>query len=549
MIPKHFKLKNEHPHSYEIQDERDGKSFQIAKHGLDLDMHGKLSKIQKLADGGKVEDNPESGKSLGSIIGYPGSPKDIPKPHAYSAGGKVRHYDGSEGSEVEPEGEDEVQDQPSQDLSVEPVEATVQLAANIPNDNGIPSVPSAPLSQPKSLPVPGGDEMGSNYLEQEKANTAIGAAQQNQYKQDVQASSIAKIKAQDLEETRQQQYAEAQQREKELAKAIAEGKVDTNRWWNNKSTGDKIAAGIGMLFSGIGSGLTGKPNMALEVMNDAINRDIDAQKHDISNKTNLWKMNREAMGSDSAANLATQNQIYTGVQHQIMQHAAQAGGQIAAQTAIKLNSNIELLKNQNNAKWAAINPKSSQAAAQGSEGEYANHLNALKMWAPEMYKDAEAKYIPGVGTTRIASTPAEKDSLTAYDNLDKAIDDAKNFQQQEGTTYNPFGTASGIADQKRDAMLLQLKQLDKNRPNENVWKAYEKDVPGIGAFNSSKTIAMLDEMKKNVANYKKSLQTHLGVQPFKQANQDALALQWAKDNINGPKSDQAMEILQRNGVK
>jgi hypothetical protein len=46
----------------------------------------------------------------------------------------------------------------------------------------------------------------------------------------------------------------------------------------------KIRAGIGMLFSGIGSGLTGQPNLAYQIIDKAIERDIDAQK------TNLHKM-------------------------------------------------------------------------------------------------------------------------------------------------------------------------------------------------------------------------------------------------------------------
>lgn len=61
MIPKHFSLVKEHPASYEIHDSRDGKRFHIAKNGLDLDMHGKLSEIQRFEEGGEAEeDAPEN---------------------------------------------------------------------------------------------------------------------------------------------------------------------------------------------------------------------------------------------------------------------------------------------------------------------------------------------------------------------------------------------------------------------------------------------------------------------------------------------------------
>ena len=73
---------------------------------------------------------------------------------------------------------------------------------------------------------------------------------------------------------------------KQIQQAAAQ-QIDPNHWWNSKSTGGKILAGIGMILGGMGGGLahTGR-NPAMEVINNAIGQDIDAQREHIANS---WK--------------------------------------------------------------------------------------------------------------------------------------------------------------------------------------------------------------------------------------------------------------------
>ncbi len=69
--------------------------------------------------------------------------------------------------------------------------------------------------------------------------------------------------------------------------AAAAEQIDPDRYWNNKSTGGKILAGIGLVLSGMGGGMTGSNrNLALEQMNKAIDDDMNAQRHHIDNS---WK--------------------------------------------------------------------------------------------------------------------------------------------------------------------------------------------------------------------------------------------------------------------
>lgn len=56
------------------------------------------------------------------------------------------------------------------------------------------------------------------------------------------------------------------------------GKLDPERYTKNLGVGQKTIAAIGMVLSGIGSGLTGQKNMALEVFQRNVDRDIEAQR-------------------------------------------------------------------------------------------------------------------------------------------------------------------------------------------------------------------------------------------------------------------------------
>lgn len=124
----------------------------------------------------------------------------------------------------------------------------------------------------------------------------------------------------------------------ELFKAYSNQKLDPEKYWEHHS---KWGAALGMALSGMGSATTGQANGAMQVINDGINRNIDAQKNAQDQKMNLWKMNRDALGSDLAANLATQNQLYVGLQHKLAQAAAQSKSPIEAANARITNAKID----------------------------------------------------------------------------------------------------------------------------------------------------------------------------------------------------------------
>ena len=85
------------------------------------------------------------------------------------------------------------------------------------------------------------------------------------------------------EEAQKKKIQSLAERQKKLQDQIIEEdnelkSIDPDRFWNDKSTGQKVMATIGLILGGIGSGLTGQPNAALQVLQNQIDKDIESQK-------------------------------------------------------------------------------------------------------------------------------------------------------------------------------------------------------------------------------------------------------------------------------
>lgn len=71
-----------------------------------------------------------------------------------------------------------------------------------------------------------------------------------------------------------------------LADSVLNGKMDPNHFWETRSTGEKIGSAIALVLGGMGASLTRGPNYAMQVIDKAIDRDIEAQKINIDQGRN-----------------------------------------------------------------------------------------------------------------------------------------------------------------------------------------------------------------------------------------------------------------------
>jgi hypothetical protein len=75
------------------------------------------------------------------------------------------------------------------------------------------------------------------------------------------------------------------------------GHIDPQHFWKSKDSTGKAMTAIGLILGGIGQGLAGGENPALQFLNAQIDRDIDAQKATISQKGNIIKALHDKMGN------------------------------------------------------------------------------------------------------------------------------------------------------------------------------------------------------------------------------------------------------------
>lgn len=83
----------------------------------------------------------------------------------------------------------------------------------------------------------------------------------------------------------------------DISKKFIQGKIDPSRWYANRTTGQKIALGIGAFLNGFGGGTE-----VLTMMQNAINNDIKAQESDYKRKSggikNMYAMVKDVYGQD-----------------------------------------------------------------------------------------------------------------------------------------------------------------------------------------------------------------------------------------------------------
>lgn len=360
--------------NYNLLDEDDIKfvvgngdsSFSIAKYGLDDGFMEKLRMLprQGYFDGGVVEPSGlESGLQAQSGISDIFSAVATPIAETVQTGLQAPT---SRGLQFAPygqfDGEPEAPMTPMAPVS-EPIPGrtgatgTWSPEAGAPADqptateDNIPPYMKIGMGQGQAAPFMLPEDISSGYEKMQKGTMAQAKAHADAA---IEQARLYDEQAKDLE---LQQIAYRKQVEKldseisDLQKNIATQKIDPNRIWSNASTGNRVTAGISLLLGGLSQGLTGaKSNPAMDVINNAIDRDIDSQKAELGKKQNLLSLNLAKYGRLDQAFQATKLQIMAVTQAKINQQAAQMGSKQAlgaAQIASgQMDVQMAMIKNQ-----------------------------------------------------------------------------------------------------------------------------------------------------------------------------------------------------------
>jgi hypothetical protein len=213
---------------------------------------------------------------------------------------------------------------------------------------------------------------------------------------------------QKMEDQRVSDTKNAQMQIDRVIQDIEGTKIDPRHFWDSKSIGSKAMAGIGMILSGIGAGLTHGPNLAVQFIQKQVDQDIEAQKANLGKKENLLGYMFKKYGNIQDAAVATRAYLTATLAGQVGLAGARAGSQQALAAS-------QILKSQLGMQALGIQDQIIQGRHQDALQRY--QLN-FQRWAMQNYGSAagEPGFVPS-GTN--PPIPSEV-SLKGFSELNKA---------------------------------------------------------------------------------------------------------------------------------
>lgn len=176
-------------------------------------------------------------------------------------------------------------------------------------------------------------------------------AEARQFWEGQAADQFAQNDAQQAAEMeRQQHILNTRNNYENTANMVSNVRIDPERFWNNKSTEDKVLSTIGLMLGALAGGKSGR-NQALEMLNHQIDRDIDAQKKNweiMSTKEgaakNAFGMAMQQVGDMRAADAITRAGIADALKYKVEAMASQAKGTEAQNNARTLLAALDMQK-------------------------------------------------------------------------------------------------------------------------------------------------------------------------------------------------------------
>jgi hypothetical protein len=293
-----------------------------------------------------------------------------------------------------------------------------------------------------------------------------------------------------------------------LYQNILDKKVDPRRLWGEMGAARKVTASIGMILGGLGAGLTGGKNYAVEIIDRAIQRDIDAQKTEIEKGQNLLAHNLRQTDDLRLAHQLTRADLLDASAAQIQRAAASFAGdkakaaaeaaignlraeaakerQQVAATAMQMAAQRELLPLQVEGAQRAVLLQRAQQEALASlfKGVGAPLDPRASTLLPDEIRE-RIIYLPG-GNATLATTKegAKKvrDQVQGYQEITAAVADMRRLRGEQGRSWVPFTAERAEGQSMRRKMIgsLRLAVVGPGAMNESELKILENLIPEPG---------------------------------------------------------------------
>lgn len=273
-----------------------------------------------------------------------------------------------------------------------------------------------------------------------------------------------------------------------MAEEIKNFQLDPNRVWKNKSTGNKVLSLIGIILGGYGHALGGS-NPALKIIDDEIDRDIEAQKAEFGAKKTALDSYVAEYGNLQDASQALRLDMQAMVMAQTQLAANKFGGKVAearsqqaiAQQMQSMSAGINSLETKRAIREYLNQPDMDPM-------ERANTLDFAKTVDSDWGKSLEKDY---ASVTEIEERRR---------NIENSLDTLKGMISKKGT-WEAFGSHNQDLDRIVDQVATDMAKLQDPqsiaRPNEV--ELVKRNLISSGFTNSNATaIKLLDNFRKEI---------------------------------------------------
>lgn len=348
-----------------------------------------------------------------------------------------------------------------------------------------------------------------------------------------------------------------------------------NSLFAKKDTPGKIGTLFGLLLSGAGSGLAHQPNMVMQMMDNEINRDFEAQKTNKANALNFYNLsNQHEFQKAQIDRFAKENNL-TAAQVQNMKMDTELKGLQAGKERTLLTGLYTLEKNGSslppgnfknqydstlNGLKTAASAKMQQdrgvVASQLSdpENQFQNQLAQYRKMEPLMSAmgkvadTMEERHFTGsLQTANRKISDKDRGDMESLNNLSKSYVDGENYLKKVGTLgpIIPSGLkAEGEALQNRMELEIgHLEGLGRFTPEEA--KRYKGMIPDLtGTHFTNQDLNKIRSLQREVAQHRETIYDSYGVNGNRnQGFSNAAAEAWLKANPNDKRAAKIKQIL------
>lgn len=155
---------------------------------------------------------------------------------------------------------------------------------------------AAPAAQPDLI-----GSLRQSYGQQQKATGLLAEAQGAQGQAEAAVKEAEAEKLKDIVTKHENSMNEIRSNTNKAVEALKNGEIKPNHIFENMSTAGKVSTAIGLIMGGMGAGITGGPNPAMDFLNKQIERDIDAQKANMDKQRNLVSIGMQMFNNEAQA--------------------------------------------------------------------------------------------------------------------------------------------------------------------------------------------------------------------------------------------------------